>query len=134
MVELDSAFEDFSQKQPMTNRIKEILREYPADGPVLFQEQIQNAEDAKASVVKFFLDTNDNSNCKEKLLDKTMEACQRESLWIYNNAKFTEEDFTNILNVGGATKKKKVDKIGSFGIGFNSVYHITDVPSIVSGK
>ena len=54
-------------------------------------------------------------------------------MWIYDDAQFSEEDFRNILNVGGATKKEKTDKIGSFGIGFNSVYHLTDVPSIVSG-
>ena len=46
MTQLDPAFEEFSQHQSMTNRIKEILREYPVDGPVLFQEQIQNSEDA----------------------------------------------------------------------------------------
>ena len=133
ITQLDPAFEEFGQHQTMTNRIKEILREYPV-GPVLFQEQIQNSEDAKATNVKFFLDTNDNADCQNKLLGESMMACHGPSLWIYNNAKFTEEDFKNILNVGGATKKEKKDKIGSFGIGFNSVYHLTDVPSIVSGK
>ena len=135
MTHLDPSFEEFSQHQSMTNRIKEILREYPVDGPVLFQEQIQNSEDAGATTVKFLLDTNDNRDFMgNTLLGDTMKACHGESLWVYNDAQFSEEDFRNILNVGGATKKEKTDKIGSFGIGFNSVYHITDVPSIVSGK
>ena len=98
------------------------------------KRKIQNAEDANATKVMFFLDTNDNINNKEKLLGESMKACNGESLWVYNDGKFTEDDFQNILNVGGATKKEKKDKIGSFGIGFNSVYHLTDVPSIVSGK
>ena len=135
MTQLDPAFEEFSQHQSMTNRIKEILREYPVDGPVLFQEQIQNSEDAGATKVKFLLDTNDNRDCMgNTLLGDTMKAAHGESLWVYNDAQFSEEDFRNILNVGGATKKEKTDKIGSFGIGFNSVFHLTDVPSIVSGE
>ena len=134
MTQLDPSFEEFSQHQTMTNRIKEILREYPVDGPVLFQEQIQNSEDAGASKVIFLLDTNANNGHDSSLLGDTMKACNGESLWIYNDAKFSDDDFQNILNVGGATKKEKTDKIGSFGIGFNSVFHLTDVPSIVSGK
>jgi sacsin len=36
--------------------------------------------------------------------------------------------------LGGQTKADIAEKIGKFGVGFNSVYHLTDVPSFVSDK
>jgi sacsin len=68
------------------------------------------------------------------LIDPGMKACHGSALWAYNNAEFTEADFVNIQKLGGQTKKDLVDKIGRFGIGFNAVYHVTDVPSFVSGN
>ena len=56
------------------------------------------------------------------------------ALLFYNNAEFTEEDFENITKIAGETKINKPLKIGKFGVGFCSVYHITDVPSFVSGE
>ena len=54
------------------------------------------------------------------------------ALLVHNNRSFTEEDFKNITKLAGATKQGKQLKIGKFGVGFCSVYHITDVPSFVS--
>ena len=31
-------------------------------------------------------------------------------------------------------KREQIGKTGRFGVGFNSVYHLTDVPSFVSGR
>ena len=45
---------------------------------------------------------------------------------------FTDEDFENITKLAAATKKDKALKIGKFGIGFCSVYHMTNVPSFIS--
>ena len=56
------------------------------------------------------------------------------ALVVHNNSTFSEEDFTNITKLAGATKKDKPLKIGKFGVGFCSVYHITDIPSFVSGE
>ena len=47
---------------------------------------------------------------------------------------FEEKDFENIIKLGGKTKIVDTEKIGKFGLGFCSVYNITDVPSFVSGK
>lgn len=41
----------------------------------------------------------------------------------------SQEDFTSISRVGDSVKKTQIGKTGRFGIGFNSVYHLTDVPS-----
>ncbi|XP_019860387.1 PREDICTED: sacsin-like [Amphimedon queenslandica] len=56
------------------------------------------------------------------------------ALIVHNNRTFTKEDFENITKLAGATKANQPLKIGKFGVGFCSVYHITDVPSFVSGE
>ena len=47
------------------------------------------------------------------------------SLFVYNDAEFTKEDWGGIRSAGFSQKKEKVDKVGRFGIGFSSVYHLT---------
>ncbi|CAF1525295.1 unnamed protein product, partial [Didymodactylos carnosus] len=54
------------------------------------------------------------------------------ALWLYNDAVFTENDFQNLIKLGAGTKENDLDKIGKFGLGFNSVYNVTDVPSLIS--
>ena len=68
----------------------------------------------------------------ERLLDDGMKKCHGPALWAYNNAVFTDDDFANILKLGGATKEEETTKIGRFGLGFNAVYNLTDVPSFIS--
>lgn len=47
------------------------------------------------------------------------------ALYAYNNAVFTDEDWERIQMAGRSGKVNDPNKIGRFGIGFNSVYHIT---------
>ena len=47
------------------------------------------------------------------------------ALFVYNDAEFTKEDWGGIRSAGFSQKKEKVDKVGRFGIGFSSVYHLT---------
>ena len=49
---------------------------------------------------------------------------------------FSEEDFMSIQRIGDSLKKTAEDKakIGRFGIGFNAVYHWSDLPSFVSSN
>jgi sacsin len=127
-------FEECGQHEPITQRIKNILDEYPDDSAI-FRELIQNADDAGANVIHFVLDLRKNDNFKpNRLLDPEMAAWQGTALWAYNDAKFEESDFENIQKLGGQTKADIAEKIGKFGVGFNSVYHMTDVPSFVSDK
>ncbi len=58
---------------------------------------------------------------------------QGSSFCFFNNAYFTENDFENIVRLGARHKTKKAGVIGKFGLGFNSVYNITNSPSIMSG-
>ncbi|CAH1264716.1 SACS [Branchiostoma lanceolatum] len=121
----------FGQKEPITRRLKTIIDEYK-EGPGIFYELIQNADDAGATDVKFAVDWRQNSQARKSLLSPGMAVCQGPALWAYNNKVFTDEDIQNITEISGATKKRDTNKIGRFGLGFNSVYHITDVPSFIS--
>ena len=47
------------------------------------------------------------------------------ALLCYNDSVFTKEDFESIRRIENSRKYDKPLKIGKFGLGFNSVYHLT---------
>lgn len=53
---------------------------------------------------------------------------------VYNNSVFSEQDFESISRIGDSVKRAQAGKTGRFGVGFNSIYHLTDLPSFVSGR
>ena len=125
----EDAFEDAGQHEPLTTRLKNILRDYK-DGLTIIKELLQNADDAEATEVNICYDTRQHET--KKLFFSGMAEAHGPALIVHNNKSFSEDDFTNITKLAGATKANKVLKIGKFGIGFCSVYHMTDVPSFVS--
>ena len=50
---------------------------------------------------------------------------QGPALLAYNDAQFTDDDWKGIQCLQQSGKKEDPFKAGKFGIGFNSVYHIT---------
>ena len=127
----EDIFDDAGQHEPLTTRLSNILREYK-DGLTIIKEMIQNADDAGATEVNILYDN--RTHPTQKLLFKGMAESHGPALIVHNNSTFTDEDFENITKLAGATKANQPLKIGKFGIGFCSVYHITDVPSFVSGE
>ena len=127
----EDVFEDAGQHEPLITRLSNILKEYK-DGLTIIKEMIQNADDAEATEVNVLYDSRQHTT--EKLLFKGMGDSHGPALVVHNNSTFTDEDFENITKLAGATKANKPLKIGKFGVGFCSVYHITDVPSFVSGE
>ncbi|XP_064809741.1 sacsin-like [Oncorhynchus masou masou] len=125
--------EQCGQSEPITLRIKNILKEYDEENDI-FKELIQNAEDAGANTCKFMVDFRNHKDPADSLIDQGMVLCQGPCLWAFNNGLFTEDDWKNILKLGSASKENQVEKIGKFGLGFNAVYHVTDIPSILSGN
>lgn len=123
--------EEAGQYEPITTRIRNILQQYK-EGVAIFKEIIQNADDAGASKVCFVVDWRESP--RKKLLSDELAKCQGPALWAYNNAMFSKKDFENINKLAGETKKEELDKVGRFGLGFNAVYHLTDVPSFISGE
>ncbi|KAL9834733.1 LOW QUALITY PROTEIN: sacsin-like [Geothlypis trichas] len=119
--------------EPITRRLRNILQEYGEEGD-LFTEMVQNAEDASATVCRFLLDLRCRRKATSGLLDPGMAACHGPALWAYNDALFTEDDLQNITRIGAATKEGQAGRIGRFGLGFSSVYRVTDVPAVLSGE
>ena len=124
-------FREAGQYEPLTTRIRNILQQYK-EGVAIFKELIQNADDARATKVHFVIDWRENP--RERLFTDELAKCQGPALWAYNDAMFSDDDFKNINKLAGETKKEDLDKVGRFGLGFNSVYHLTDVPSFLSGE
>ncbi|GFQ05377.1 sacsin [Phtheirospermum japonicum] len=130
-MEVPIQLEDFGQKVDLTRRIREVLLNYP-EGTTVLKELIQNADDAGATTVRLCLDR--RTHGVDSLLCDSLAQWQGPALIAYNDAVFTEEDFLSISRIGGSSKQAKAWKTGRFGVGFNSVYHLTDLPSFVSGK
>ncbi|KAG0367965.1 hypothetical protein BGX24_003020, partial [Mortierella sp. AD032] len=125
----DAEFKPFFQQEDIVDRIKGILNDYDPSG--IFNEYLQNASDAGATKFSVILDT--RSHKKTKILSPEMEAWQGPALVFYNDATFTEEGFSALCKLGVGNKGDDTSKIGRHGLGFNSAYHFTDVPSVVSG-
>lgn len=84
---------------------------YPDEAHFIY-ELLQNAEDAQATEVEFFIR-------KSKLI------------FAHNGTRqFDADDVEAITNIAHSTKKDNYVQAGKFGIGFKSVYAFTDTPSI----
>ena len=123
--------EEFGQEEKLTRRLSRLLEDY-TDGFAVPKELVQNADDAGATEVRFLYDERTHEDAMTCLIDEGMKHCQGPALWVYNDAEFRDEDFTNITKLNGATKESEAEKIGKFGLGFNAVYNLTDVPMFVS--
>ena len=128
---LDISYTRTGQYEDITQRIRRIVQDYETDIDI-FKELIQNADDAEASEVKFLIDWREHS--KDSLLSEELKEWQGPALVVYNNATFSDEDFSNICKVAGETKKRNPLKTGRFGVGFCALYHLTDLPSFISRR
>ena len=123
--------EEFGQEEKLTTRLNQLLEEY-TDGFGVLKELIQNADDAGATEVRFLYDERTNEDALTCLINEGMRDCQGPALWVYNDAVFKDEDFKNITKLNEATKVHDTETIGRFGLGFNAVYNLTDVPMLLS--
>jgi len=91
-----------------------ILSGLYSDSSHFIYEILQNAEDAKATTITF--------NLLEDKLEIT-----------HNGVPFTFKNVESITSIGKSTKAEDITAIGKFGVGFKSVYAITQSPTIRSG-
>jgi hypothetical protein len=89
------------------------------------------ADDAGAT--RFHVIIDERSHPTNFLFCDGMKAWQGPAILMYNNAKFKESDFKSLMQIRVGGKQDDDTKIGKHGLGFNSCYHFTDVPSFISG-
>lgn len=92
---------------------------------IVSQELIQNADDAGATEVKFLFDSRDNAFGTSSLVNVGLSKFQGPALYVYNNGIFKAQDWVGIESIMQGSKKKDPVAAGRFGVGFNSVYHVT---------
>lgn len=94
---------------------KRLLTDLYPDNAHFIYELLQNAEDAKASEVRFTLNTDGVE-------------------FEHNGSElFTIEDVESITNFGSSAKADDPTNIGKFGVGFKAVFAYTATPEIESG-
>ena len=124
-VDLNIPGVDMGEK-PLTT-VRNALRQYTEQQFVT--EFVANACDANATKLTFLVnESNSNSSENTRLLSPTMQKffnCP--SLLVYNNAKFSDEDFTGICRTSIGGKEGRSDTIGQFGLGALTMFHITEV-------
>ena len=61
----------------------------------------------------------------DTLFSSELNKFQGPALYAYNDGVFSDNDWYNIQNPSQSGKKNEPTKTGRFGLGFNSVYHVT---------
>ncbi|KAJ6589057.1 hypothetical protein B0H19DRAFT_1367527 [Mycena capillaripes] len=120
----------FGEYSLPTDTLAAILGAYPFSVG-LFRELLQNSDDARASKQVFVLDARTHGT--RTLVDVKLAATQGPSLLAYNDALFSDNDWDALQSIHRSSKKTDTSKIGKYGIGFRSCYHVTDNPQVLSG-
>lgn len=117
------------QREDLVARLRDLAGNYPA-GIGLLKEFLQNADDAGATWVRFTLDL--RAHCADQRPDERMAHLFGPALLVESDQTFSEPDVANIQRIGAAGKIDDAGKTGRFGLGFNTVYSITDYPSFAT--
>lgn len=105
----------------------------------VIKELLQNADDAAASEVSVLLD----ERIPPAILPEEYRPLLGPAILVRNNAPFRlpkdvreneSDDFTAIRDVASGHKRAQATAAGRFGIGFNSVYFLTDTPVLFSRR
>ena len=92
--------------------LQEALKDYDVES--FPKELLQNSDDAQSTAVTFVVDY------------------QRKALWHLQDAPLTADNFANLGNFYRHSKLKDLTKIGKFGVGFCTVFHVSDRPCVCS--
>jgi hypothetical protein len=120
--------EAVGQNEPRWRRLRGLIDHYPRDSGIL-KELIQNADDGQARRVEIILDETDYSDVT---VHQALKSIVGPAILAYNDKPFTSQDFKNLESLANSAKIEDAFKTGRFGLGFNSVYNVTDYPVLLS--
>lgn len=109
VIDIDALRKENIRKYGEDTKHLDIYKNIYASGMHFIDEILQNAEDAQASKVYFILN-------------------EKELKIFHNGRDFSEADVRGICSISESPKKE--GSIGKFGIGFKSVYAITETPRV----
>ena len=89
---------------------------------------IQNADDAQAKEVGFLIDwRDDHPKGHGDVMFDNFEEYQGQALYAWNDAVFKKQDWNSLAKINQSSKKGEALKVGRFGLGFQSIFHITGI-------
>jgi hypothetical protein len=123
-VDLQDSPEDMGAS-PVT-LVQKTLKQY-SDKQFL-SEFLANAQDAGASTFAVILNDFSSRGGTRRLLSQEMDKFYNcPSVVIYNDSKFSEQDFQGILRTHIGGKKDNSRSVGQFGLGALTMFHFTEV-------
>ncbi|KAF9445202.1 hypothetical protein P691DRAFT_676124 [Macrolepiota fuliginosa MF-IS2] len=109
--------------------IRSVLKDYNETQMLI--EMLANAADAGAR--RFIVILDEMPSSSEHLISPNLAAFQLSpALLVYNDARFTEDDFEGLCHTGEGSKRHKGHTIGQFGRGALTMFHLTEFPMLVS--
>ncbi|KAL9125304.1 MAG: hypothetical protein Q9217_005473 [Psora testacea] len=132
-IEIEDEDEDeYTPREQLTNIICDTLGRYPID--TAFNEFLANADDAGANQICWTIDEcTDGPFATQSLLTPDLKSLQGPALMVYNDSVFSETDFAGFKEIGQGGKRDDATTTGMFGRGALTMYHFTDVPTLISG-
>jgi hypothetical protein len=123
--------EEFGQREVLADRISGLLHDYnrPSD---VFTEHWQNSDDAGAERVLFMLD--ETSYPTTSLVDARASELQGPALILASSKELSDGDIKRIQALGDSQKCKDFRSVGRFGVGINTLYHMSDTPVLLANQ
>ncbi|KAJ7137800.1 inositol-pentakisphosphate 2-kinase-domain-containing protein [Mycena epipterygia] len=122
-------FDDLQMGEDFTKRVEGVLKDH--DVQYALNEFLANTVDAKGSKFSVILDERTFESSKV-IAPGLADLQRRPSLFLFNNAVFTSDDFRGLRTVGQGGKDSDPDSIGRYGLGALSLFHFTDVVILIS--
>lgn len=111
--------------------ITRTLTKYPVDY-ALYRELLQNSADARASSVVINYETTLPGGLSHENIASVHEATVKRLTVKNNGAVFEQDDWNRLREIAKGNPNES--KIGAFGVGFYSVFEVTDEPLVHSGS
>jgi hypothetical protein len=127
----EGSTEEFGQHEVLADRISGLLHDYnrPSD---VFTEHWQNSDDAGAERLLFMLDETSYSTIS--LVDARASVLQGPALILASSKALSDDDIKRIQALGNSLKCKDFCSVGRFGVGINTLYHMSDTPVLLANQ